>query len=101
MAAVALTWSRSKRSLCALVRFISSSSALICSSCRSYFDLGRSLLRNLSSAFPTESLGVSAIDNPQIALSRTWGLQLFRARSRRCVRSRRHGIERQKRMLRR
>src|SRR5204862_5775117 len=51
---------RSSRSRCALMRFISASSSSIFSSRCSPLDFGASL-RNLSSAFSTESLLISAI----------------------------------------
>jgi len=57
-------WGRSRRNLCALIRFISSSSAFIFSSCCSFFDFDGSLPRSFSSAFSTDSLVVSAISNP-------------------------------------
>ena len=54
-----LRWSRSRRSLCALTRFISSSSALICSSCRSFFDWA----------------GRSCATCPALSRPRVWGCQ--------------------------
>jgi hypothetical protein len=56
-------WCRSRRSLCALMRFISSSRAFISSVRRSFLDFGASALRSFSSAFSTESLDVSAMAN--------------------------------------
>jgi hypothetical protein len=52
---------RSRRSLCALKRFISSSSAAISSVRRAFLDFGASAARSFSRAFSTESLGVSAM----------------------------------------
>jgi hypothetical protein len=55
------------------MRFISSSSASIFSSCRSFFDFGGSLPRSFSSAFSTESLGVPPmLDHPHNDRSSGW-----------------------------
>jgi len=54
-------WCPCSRSLCALMRFISSSSASISSSRRSFLDFSGSALRIFCSAFSTDSLGVSAM----------------------------------------
>jgi hypothetical protein len=51
---------RSRRSLCALIRLMSSSSASISSLCRASLDFG-SVLRSFCNAFSTESLVVSAM----------------------------------------
>jgi hypothetical protein len=59
-------WCRSRRSLCAFKRFISSSSASIFSVSRAFLDFGASAPRSFSSAFSTESLGVSAMINPHV-----------------------------------
>jgi len=53
-------WSRSRRCLIALKRCVSSSSVSIFSSSRAIFAFGASLPRSFSSAWPTESLVVSA-----------------------------------------
>jgi hypothetical protein len=55
-------WSR--RRLAALERCISSSRASVFSLSRVIFDFGTSVLRSLSSTWPTESLFISAIVNP-------------------------------------
>lgn len=52
---------RSRRSRCALNRFISSSSASMSSVRRSFLDFGLSAARSFSSAFSTESFGISAM----------------------------------------
>jgi hypothetical protein len=57
---------RSRRSLCAFKRFISSSSASIFSVSRAFLDFGASAPRSFSSAFSTESLGVSATTDPHV-----------------------------------
>ena len=56
-------WWRSRRSLCARMRFISSSSASISSERRVSLDFVASAARSFSSAFSTESFGVSAMAN--------------------------------------
>jgi hypothetical protein len=56
--------SASKRSRCALIRLISSSSAAISSSRRALFELEESLLRIFSNTFSTGSLVVLAIIEP-------------------------------------
>ena len=65
---VSITFSRAsvlpiQTGFCARMRFISSSSTSISSVRRSFLDLVASALRSFSSAFSTESLGVSAMAN--------------------------------------